>query len=206
MVWCEPTGAEKSFTFRDIEALVDKTANTSAPGHRQGRLRPGGAQTPLRVLVCGHALHKLGAVLVPATFMLKAHDVEYRINSARIKAAVVTTACDAADAVDEAATKCPTLRTKIIVRGEREGWDSFDRGVEAASEDFERVETHVHEPMIMYFSSGTSGYPKMVLHDHSYALAHLFTAKHWHNVDPRPALHHRDRLGQASGGNHGQWS
>jgi acetyl-CoA synthetase len=56
--------------------------------------------------------------------------------------------------------------------------------MQAAPEHWERVQTHVEEPMLMYFSSGTSGYPKMVLHDHRYALGHLFTAKHWQNVDP----------------------
>jgi len=185
MIWCDPTGAEKSFTFADMKRLSDKTANYfRSLGIGKGDFVLVVLKRHYEFWYVATALHKLGAVLVPATFMLKAHDVEYRINSARIKAVVVTTACEAADAVDEAEAKCPTLRTKIIVRGEREGWESFDKGVEAASEDFERVETRVHEPMIMYFSSGTSGYPKMVLHDHSYALAHLFTAKHWHNVDP----------------------
>ena len=71
-----------------------------------------------------------------------------------------------------------------MVYGHKEGWSDFDKGVQLADEHFERVDTHVKEPLLMYFSSGTSGYPKMVLHNHTYSLAHLLTAKHWHNVHP----------------------
>ena len=67
---------------------------------------------------------------------------------------------------------------------QREGWLDFNTGVRAASEDFARCQTLARDPMLMYFSSGTSGNPKMVLHDSEYAIAHLVTAKHWHNVDP----------------------
>jgi acetyl-CoA synthetase len=185
MVWNDPTGDERIFTFADMKRLSDKTANyLKSLGIGKGDFVMVVLKRNYEFWYVATALHKLGAVLVPATFMLKKHDVEYRVNSARIKAVIVTTACDAAEAVDEALPDCPTLATRIVVRGEREGWDCFEKGLEAASEDFKRVETHVQEPMIMYFSSGTTGYPKMVLHDHSYALAHLFTAKHWHNVDP----------------------
>ena len=81
-------------------------------------------------------------------------------------------------------TSARRWRARILVGGKREGWHDFNEEMEQASEQLERVETHIHEPMLLYFSSGTSGYPKMVLHDHSYALGHILTAKHWHNVDP----------------------
>lgn len=67
---------------------------------------------------------------------------------------------------------------------ERKGWADFNSGVRAASEVFERRDTVAADPMLMYFSSGTSGNPKMVLHNSGYAVAHLITAKHWHNVQP----------------------
>jgi len=129
------------------------------------------------------ALHKIGAVIVPATFMLTKGDVEYRVRSASIKAAICTDMNGVCDAVDSA-EDVPSLEIKMIVNGKRDGWMQFDEGVEKASDKLDRVETHVKEPMLMYFSSGTSGYPKMVLHDHLYSLGHLSTAKYWQNVDP----------------------
>lgn len=130
------------------------------------------------------ALHKLGAVLVPATYMLTPHDVEYRINSASVKAVVCTAQGETAAAFDAVLGDCPSLETRILVGGKREGWHDYNEEMEQASDQLGRVETNIREPMLMYFSSGTSGYPKMVLHDHSYALGHILTAKHWHNVDP----------------------
>ena len=185
MVWCNPQGDEKTFTFSEMKRMSDKTANYfKSLGIGKGDMVMVVLKRHYEFWYAAVALHKLGAVLIPATFMLKAHDAEYRINAAGVKAVIVTGESEAPEAIDECAGKCPTLEIKIMARGSRDGWLDFASGVEAASEDFERVSTDVLEPMIMYFSSGTSGYPKMVLHDHTYALAHLFTAKHWHNVDP----------------------
>ena len=160
--------------------------------------------------------------MVPATFMLKEHDLEYRLQGAGIKAVIATSCGDIADVVDNVAASCPTVQAKILVNGagggltprdgngalavaadagpvgaalsgpdgvcaapgERAGWKDFDAGVRAASAHFARRATAAAEPMLMYFSSGTSGDPKMVLHDSAYALAHLVTAKHWHDVRP----------------------
>ena len=185
MVWCDPDGNERIFTFADMKKYSDKTANyLLSLGIEKGDIVMVILKRNYEFWYTTLALHKIGALLLPATFMLTAHDVEYRMNAAGVKAVVCTTLCDTPDAIDSVFDGCPTLTTRVIVRGERENWDCFDSGVEAASEDFERIETAVTEPMIMYFSSGTSGYPKMVLHNHTYALAHLFGAKHWHNVEP----------------------
>jgi acetyl-CoA synthetase len=185
MLWCNPAGEERTFTFADMMRLSNKTANF---------LRAQGVGKGDKVLVVlkrhyefwytAVALHKLGAVLIPATFMLQAHDVEYRLRSADVVCVVACADCGVPAAVDEVEPVCPTLKSKILVGAPRAGWTDFTSGVEAASEELERVETNVLEPMILYFSSGTSGNPKMVLHDHTYALAHLFTARHWHNVVP----------------------
>ncbi|HQO69886.1 MAG TPA: AMP-binding protein [Clostridia bacterium] len=185
LVWCNPKGEERTYTFSDIKRLSDKTANY---------LRSLGINKGDKVIVIlkrhyqfwytSVALHKLGAVMVPVTFMITAHDAQYRINAASVKAVICTAEGQAAQAVDEAMDKCPSLAIRTMVYGHKEGWDDFDKGVEEADEHLERVETHVKEPLLMYFSSGTSGYPKMVLHNHSYSLAHLLTAKHWHNVNP----------------------
>ena len=184
MVWCNPRGEERIFTFADIKRLSDKTANyLMSLGIKKG--------DKVLVILKRHyqfwytiiALHKIGAIIVPATFMLTKMDIEYRINSASIKAAICTDENGVPEAVDST-EDIPSLEIKIIVNHPREGWRFFDEEMESASEKLERQDTKATEPMLMYFSSGTSGYPKMVLHDHLYSLGHLLTAKHWHNVDP----------------------
>lgn len=183
LVWTEPGGTVKKFTFSDIKRYSDKTANYfKSLGIKKGDMVLVILKRHYQFWFVATALHKLGAVLVPATFMLQKHDIDYRVNAAGIKAVVCTTTGDVADAVDAAAPDCPTLKIKIAVGDAREGWFDYNSDLEAAPEGFERVPTKIDEPMIMYFSSGTSGYPKMVLHDYTYAVAHLVTAKHWHNV------------------------
>ena len=222
MVWCNPEGEEHTFTFADMKTWSDKTANFMADcGIGRGDF--------VMVILRRHyqfwftmlALEKLGAVAVPATFMLKEHDLTYRLNGADIKAIIATSAGDIAGTIDAVVKECPSVETLILVNpagagltprdedgnwvapagelvGEalsgpagicaapvaREGWRDFNSEVRAASADFTRRETAGADPMLMYFSSGTSGNPKMVLHDSGYALAHLVTAKHWHNVNP----------------------
>ena len=184
MVWCDPRGEQHLFSFGDMKRYSDKTANYfKSLGIGKGDIVLVILKRNFEFWFVATALHKLGAVLLPATFMLTAHDVLYRVNSAGVKAVVCTSGCDVPECVDQVKSKCPTLTQCIIVRGQREGWCCFDTGMAEASEVLERTSTSVTEPMIMYFSSGTSGYPKMVLHNHTYALAHLWTAKHWHNVN-----------------------
>ena len=185
MVWCNPEGEEHVFTYADIKKYSDKTANYfRSLGIGKGDMVLVILKRHYQFWFVATALHKLGAVLVPATFMLTRHDVEYRINAASIKAVVCTSQGDVAKAVEECEADCPTLRCKILVGEKREGWHDYNTEVEQASDTWERVQTNVHDPMLMYFSSGTSGYPKMVLHDHTYSIGHLLTAKHWHNIDP----------------------
>jgi len=184
MIWCNPQGEEHIYTFADMKRLSDKTANYFLSlGIKKG--------DKVLVILKRHyqfwyvitALHKIGAIIVPATFMLTKMDLEYRINSASIKVAICTDQNGVPEALDSA-EDIPSLEIKMIVNHPREGWRFFDEEMESASEKLERQDTKATEPMLMYFSSGTSGYPKMVLHDHLYSLGHLLTAKHWHNVDP----------------------
>ncbi|MDR1408926.1 MAG: AMP-binding protein [Oscillospiraceae bacterium] len=185
LVWCNPDGEEHVFTYGDLKRESNKVANA---------LRGQGVKKGDRVMVVlkRHyqfwftiiALHKLGAVIIPATFLLKPHDVVYRVNAAGAVMVICTGQGDVAAAIDEAMIECPTLEKRIMVNGAREGWLDFETLREAASPDFERVPTKADEPMLIYFSSGTTGNPKMVLHDHTYALGHLATAKYWHNADP----------------------
>lgn len=184
MVWCNPAGEERKFTFGDISRLSNKTANyLRSVGIKKGDAVLVILKRHYQFWFVSVALHKLGAVMVPATFMLTKRDIEYRVRSASIKAAICTLESGVCEAI-EASEDIPSLEIKMTVNGPRDGWRFLDGEMESFPDTMERVETHAKEPMLMYFSSGTSGYPKMVLHDHLYSLAHLFTAKHWQNVDP----------------------
>ena len=188
MVWCDDKGNERTFTFADIKRLSDKTANyLTEHGVRKG-------DTVLVVMKLNYqmwylhiALHKIGAVMIPATFMLKKHDIEYRINAASVRAVICTSDAPVWEEFD----KCediPTLKFKAMTNmaknGKHEGWDDFDAGVETASDKWDRVKTNVNDMMLIYFTSGTSGNPKMAAHDFSYPLGQTLNAKHWHQVDP----------------------
>ncbi len=222
MVWCNPEGEEHVFTFADMKTWSDKTANFLADAGI-------GAGDKVLVILRRHyqfwftalALAKLGAVMVPATFMLKEHDMTYRLNGAGIRAVIATAAGDVASVVDNVIDECPTVQTLILVEpagaglterddegnliteenepigsalsgpdgicarsAQRSGWLDFNTGVRQASSLFEKRETRAADPMLLYFSSGTAGNPKMVMHDALYSLGHLITAKHWHNVRP----------------------
>ncbi len=222
MIWLNPEGEEHVFTFADMKQWSDKTANYLASlGIGKGDFVLVVLRRHYQFWFVATALNKLGAVMVPATFMLKEHDMVYRLNEAQIKAVIATDAGDVADVVDAVVDQCPSVETRVLVGsggggltprradgtlevaegtliGEalsgpegicalaacREGWHDFNTGVRAASCDFTPIATLAHEPMLMYFSSGTAGNPKMVLHDSLYSIGHLMTAKHWHNVRP----------------------
>jgi len=217
MVWCNPEGEEHRFSFADLKYWSDKTANFLAEcGVQRGDLVLVILRRHYQFWFVALALNKLGAVIVPATFMLKEHDLAYRVNSAEIKTVICTDVGDIAQTVDNSLSECPSLQTRILVNGggggqgartgaddqalsgstgicslaiQRPGWLDFNSAVRAASDDFVKLQTEASDPMIMYFSSGTSGNPKMVLHDASYSLAHLGTARHWQRVKSDGGLH-----------------
>jgi acetyl-CoA synthetase len=132
------------------------------------------------------ALHKIGAIAIPATNLLREHDFDYRFKAAGCKGIICTADGETADEAYKAASKCETMDTFVMVNGCREGWHDFNKEFEAFSDVYERKEDSAcgDDPMVMFFSSGTTGYPKMVLHSYRYALGHFTTAKYWHNVDP----------------------
>ena len=132
------------------------------------------------------ALHKLGAVAIPATNQLKEHDITYRINKAGVKMVLCTADGEVANEVDIAAEHCPSLEHKLVVNGKREGWESFDEKYELFTGKFDRPEDcpSGDELMLMYFTSGTTGNPKIAMHNFRYPLGHFITAKYWHCVNP----------------------
>lgn len=131
-------------------------------------------------------LNKLGAIAIPATNQLQEHDFEYRFNSAGVSAILCTADVDTAHQAEIAANKCPSVKHKIIVGGEKEGWRSFDEEYRLFSSKFERTKDSPcgDDLLLMFFTSGTSGYPKIAAHNHKYPLGHFHTAKFWHTVDP----------------------
>jgi acetyl-CoA synthetase len=135
------------------------------------------------------ALHKIGAVVIPATHQLVKHDFEYRFEAANVKAIVCTADDGVVEQVDLAEDGANVKLIKMIVNGEREGWFNFNDGIKGCSDVFERPTDPKElscgtEPILMYFTSGTTGYPKIATHSHLYGLGHFVTARYWHNVDP----------------------
>ena len=205
MVWLNPQGDEHVFTFGDMKRYSDMTANyLTQAGIGQGDRVLVVLRRHYQFWFVACALAKMGAVIVPATFMLKEHDLEYRLQAGQIGAVIATsvgTFADVADAVCaklEAEGKAVPKRILVAacpldgepegpvmsLRANRPGWEDFNAGVTAAPATFVGPAIRIDDPMIMYFSSGTSGQPKMVLHNGRYALAHLITAKHWHGATP----------------------
>lgn len=136
------------------------------------------------------ALHKIGAIPIPATNQLKAHDIEYRLDAAGISCVICTADDGTVIEVDAACENCAAVTHKIIVNGKREGWHDFNEEYPRFSGKFPRKEDSPcgSDPMFMLFTSGTSGYPKIAEHNYKYALSHYVTAKYWHNVQ-RNGLH-----------------
>ncbi len=127
---------------------------------------------------------KLGAVAMPGTSLLMPRDIEYRVNAA--EACLVVTDAVGAGRANEVVESCPSLRAKVVVGADLPGWERLEAGMAAASDDpGEADPTACEDPLLIYFTSGTTGYPKMVLHTHaSYGIGHDITARFWHDLGP----------------------
>lgn len=182
---------ERIFTFKDIREASAQAANYfKSLGIKKGDRVMLVLKRHYQFWFAILGLHKLGAIAVPATNQLIQHDFEYRFNAAGISAIVCTADGDTAHQVDLAQADSPTLETKIIVGGSRDGWHNFDEEYGLFSRRFLRTEDSAcgSDPMLMFFTSGTTGYPKIAAHNYKYALAHFVTAKYWHCVQ-REGLH-----------------
>ena len=178
---------ERRFTFKDMKKMSAQCANYfKSLGIKKGDRVMLVLKRHYQFWGAMLGLNKLGAIGIPATNQLQAHDFEYRFRSAGISAIICTADDGVAEQVDLAAASSPTLKHKLLVGGEREGWRSFD-------EEYTLYSTHYTRPenapggddlMLMFFTSGTSGYPKIAAHNYKYPLGHFHTAKYWHNVDP----------------------
>lgn len=178
---------ERRFTFTDMRKLSSQCANYFASlGIKKGDRVMLILKRNYQFWIAMLGLNKLGAIAIPAVDQLQEHDLEYRFESAGVSAIVCTADGEVARQVDIAAEKCPQLTIKMMVGGTRDGWRNFDEEYKRFSSHFERTESSPcgNDTMLMYFTSGTSGYPKIATHNYKYPLGHFHTAKYWHNVDP----------------------
>ena len=187
MLHLSEDGTERRFTFQDIKKESARAANYfKAMGIQRGDRVMLVLKRHYQFWFAVLGLHKLGAIAIPATNQLLEKDFTYRFTAGKVKAILCTADGDVADAVDAAALNCPDMTHKIIVNGTREGWRSFDEEYKMYSSHFERTEDAPcgSDPMLMFFTSGTSGYPKLAAHNYKYPLGHFITAKYWHRVNP----------------------
>ncbi|MEE0946277.1 MAG: AMP-binding protein [Acutalibacteraceae bacterium] len=191
MLHIDKNKEERRFTFKDIKRASNQCANYfTSLGIKKGDKVMLVLKRHYQFWFCMVALHKIGAVAIPATNQLKEHDFEYRFNAAGVNALVCTADGDTAEIAQRAAKNCPTVENLIMVGSKLDGWHDFDNEYKLFSGKFERnADTGCGEDVaLMFFTSGTTGNPKMAAHKHTYALGHFVTAKYWHCCE-REGLH-----------------
>ncbi|SEG02058.1 transcriptional regulator, XRE family with cupin sensor [Eubacterium ruminantium] len=187
MLHISKEGRERNITFKDMMEYSSRTANY---------LQFLGIKKGDRVLVVlkRHyqfwftviALHKIGAVAIPASYLLVKKDFEYRFRAARIDGVISTSDGDVSKEIDKALKSYEGIKTKVLVGGVKAGWNSYNREIKYFSREFPRPANAAcgEDPSIMFFTSGTTSYPKIAAHSFTYPLGHYITAKEWHQVDP----------------------
>ena len=182
---------ERRFTFQDMKKESARAANYfKSLGIRRGDRVMLVLKRHYQYWFAVLALHKLGAVAIPATDQLLAHDFEYRFQAADVKAIVCTAAGKTVQEVEKAEANTAKLPVKVLVGGEREGWHDYDSECSLYSTHYYRTETSPcgDDTALMFFTSGTTGYPKIAEHSYKYALGHFITARYWHQCE-RDGLH-----------------
>ncbi|MGE4384731.1 MAG: AMP-binding protein [Endomicrobiaceae bacterium] len=192
LVWCNDKGEHKLFTFEEMKKQSNKAANFFRTlGIKKGDFVMLILKRRYEYWISVVALHKIGAVVIPATHLLMEKDIVYRNNAADVKMIIAVCEDDLIERINNAQKESPTLKYKVCVNGSAAGWHDFKSGIEKQSEIFERPcgadATQNNDPFLIYFTSGTTSMPKMALHDFTYPLGHITTAKFWQNVEENGA-------------------
>ncbi len=183
LVWCDDHGNEKTLTFTEISRLSNKVANfLRSKGVKKGSVVMLILRRRWEYWVCATAIHKLGAILIPGSLQLTKKDLVYRADAANIETVICVNDSFVIDQVELAMQETNSIKNRVLVDATRDGWLNFEQEIENMPETLERVDTHTKETMLVYFTSGTTGMPKMVAHNFSYPLGHIVTAKYWQQV------------------------
>lgn len=183
LVWCNVDGEEHIFTFSDVKKYSNKMANVfKNAGIGRGDRVMLVLKRHYEYWFAAIALHKLGAVMIPATHMLTVNDFVYRIKASGLCAVVCTSQNEVPEKIRAALEKSGVNAKLFCVQAQPHGFENLTELTEKASDKLERSNTLATDPMMLYFTSGTTGYPKGVIHDHTYPLAHIVTAKYWHQA------------------------
>lgn len=184
IVWCNVDNEEHIFSFLDVKRYSNKMANVfTEAGIRRGDRVMLVLKRHYEYWFAAVALHKIGAVMIPATHMLTVSDYVYRIKASKVKAIICTTQNDVPAAIKKALEETGSDAKLWSVQKDIDGFDNLTKQMENAKDTFQRVETNADDPMMLYFTSGTTGYPKGVIHDYKYPLAHIVTAKYWQQAE-----------------------
>ncbi len=191
MVHLDRNKTERIFTYKDIKEHSSQAANYfKSLGIKKGDTVMLVMKRHYQFWFAILGLHKIGAIVIPATNLLVQHDFEYRFEAANVSTIICTADGDTARQAELADAVTGTLKNKIIVNGTREGWHNFDEEYCLFSRRYRREEDSPcgDDPMLMLFTSGTTGYPKIATHSYKYPLGHYITAKYWHCVS-KDGLH-----------------
>ena len=188
MIWCDEAGNEKIYSYGELSKLSNRAANMLLDkGVKAGQKVMTVLKRHWQMWIVTFALEKIGAVLIPATNQLKKKDYLYRFQAGDVAHIIATADGDVCDNVDSACAEY-SMEGRFIAKGSRDGWIDFDSELMNYPDTLERIPTGVDDDCLMFFSSGTTGYPKMVMHSHRYGASHIATAKYWHNID-KDSLH-----------------
>ena len=187
MVWCDDNGNEAFFTFARMKYYSDKAANYfKSVGIKKGDRVMLIMKRHYMFWFCTLALNKIGAVTIPATHLLTAKDIIYRNNAAGIKMIVSVPDPLVIQHIEEAESQSPSLKHKVLADTDKEGWLNLSKGLDDSPDLFPRPSgdeaVNNDDIMLLYFTSGTTGMPKMVTHDFTYPLGHIVTARYWQKV------------------------
>ena len=187
LVWCDDDGEEKTFTFAEMSKLSNQAANYfKSLGLHKGSVVMMILRRRYEYWICATALIKMGVIIIPGTLPLTTHDLVYRAKAANIEMFIGIDDDFVVEQIENTVKEVPEVKNIMLVNGHRDGWLNLHDGMEGQSDVFERPtgdeRTHNTDIMQIYFTSGTTGMPKMVCHNYMHPLGHIVTAKYWQCV------------------------